>query len=213
MRVNVWIFISASADCTARCTCRLGCGSFISHSSRTDQRFHSSKTFFKKENTGNLKRWLAGAWMITSQAAPTCSQAARGCPPGWTCPKHLHLEARHKNSGPAPLFISPHSQTRSWVEVVTPLTQSGTSTLLRTMDWSSSQHEVINQPAETPEPLLQHSWQSPTLTRDEPDSLPAVWPKLTLPRYRDGPSLRGPTANIPTAPWQELVHNQGKILN
>lgn len=184
---SVDIHLTASADCTARRTCHLGLGSFISPSSRPDQRFYSSKTFFKKENAGNLKRWLAGTWMISSQAASTCSQAARGRPPGWTCPKHL--EARHQNSGSAHLFISPHSQTKSWVGALTALTQSGTS-----MHWSSSQHEVSNQP-ETPEPLI------PSITRlaGKSDkvrkSIPGrvqPSPVMSLTHRSHGPSLRGP---------------------
>lgn len=156
-------------------------------------------------NVWILKRWRAGTWMTTSQAASTCSQAARGCPPGWTCPKHLHLEARHQNSGPAQLFISPHSQTRCWVGAVTPLIQ--TPPLFTFEDhglifipaWG---HQPTSRDPWTPPPLYhpacwkirqgekEHSWQSPTLTRDEPDSLLAMWPELPLPRYRDHMTLR-----------------------
>lgn len=223
------IHLTAFADCTARCTC-LGLGSFVSHSSRPDQRFHSSKTFFKKENTGNLKRWLAGTWMITSQAASTCSQAAWGCPPGWTCPKHLHLEARHQNSGPAHLFISPHSQTRSWVGAVTPLTQSGTSTLFTFEDhalifisaWGHqpTSRDPLNPSSPLSPSLLENQtrWERAFLAESNPHQ-GGAW--LTAGpsshSYTTGitwPFVKGPYSQYSqSAPWQELVHNQGKILN
>lgn len=84
------------------------------------QRCNASKTFFKKENAGNLKPW--------------------GCPPGWTCPKHLP---------------SLTNQILSWAgNSSDPEWDIHTFHIQGPTDLHPSMRSSTNQPAEIPEPLL-----------------------------------------------------------